>query len=181
VSIKENIRYYLLNRRLKKLKRKRSASNLEVAHSIGLIFNAASQSSYQKADDFAQTLIARNMQVMMLGFVDNKEQLSFYADKKNGKFFSKKDLNWWGKPRSASADFFMGKQFDILIDLSLKESFPIQYIVAMSKAKMKAGKYLEQRSYYDLMIDIRKEPSLDYLIKQVVVYLTMFKVNIYVP
>lgn len=162
------------------MKRKRSASNFEVAHSIGIIFNATNQASFEKASAFAQTIIAKNIQVLNIGFVDNKEQLSFFTDKKGTKFFSRKNLNWWGKPKNPSVDYFIEKPFDILIDLSLIESYPIQYIVGLSQAKMKVGKFLDKNSYYDLMIDIKKEPTLDNLIKQVGVYLSMFKVNIYV-
>jgi len=180
VNIKEKIGYFLLNRKIKRQSRKRSASNFEVARSIGIIFNASNQASYEKASEFAQSIINRNIQVLSIGFVDNKEQLKFFSDKKGTKFFSRKNLNWWGKPKNPSVDYFIDKPFDILIDLSLKEFFPIQYIVGLSKAKMKVGRMFDQRSYYDLMIDIKKEKTLENLIKQVGVYLSMFKVNIYV-
>lgn len=180
VSLKQKIGYFLLNRKIKRQKRSKTASNLEVAHSIGIIFNATNQNSYEQANAFAQSIIQRNIQVLCMGFVDNKQQLSFFTDKKGVKFFSRKNLNWLGKPKNPSVDYFIDKPFDILIDLSLKDSFPIQYIVGLSKAKMKVGRFIEKNSYYDLMIDIRKEPKLESFIKQVGVYLSMFKVNIYV-
>jgi len=161
-----------------KNKRKLVAYNLESAHLIGVIFNATNQASYQKANNFVQTLTARGIKVQCVGYVDNKEQLTFFAGIKDMLFFSRKDHTWWGKPKDPAVTQFTEKQFDILIDLSLRESLPVQYIVGLSKSKMKVGKFMEN-GYYDMMIDIRKQPTLDNYIIQLGTYLNMFKVNIY--
>ncbi len=178
MSIIEKIGYYLLRRKVKENKRKLVANNLESANSVGVIFNATNESSFLKARAFAQTLTDRGIKVQCIGYVDNKSQLDFFADIKEMLFFSRKDHNWLGRPKDPKVNAFAEKHFDILIDLSLKESLPVQYIVGLSKAKMKVGKYLEG-GYYDMMIDIRKDPSLDNFIKQLGIYLNMFKVNIY--
>ncbi len=178
MSIIEKIGYYLLRRKVSQNKRKLVANNLESANSVGVIFNATNESSFLKASAFAQSLTARGIKVQCVGYVDNKSQLEFFSGIKDMLFFSRKDHNWWGRPKDQAVNAFAEKHFDILIDLSLRESLPVQYIVGLSKAKMKVGKYMED-SYYDMMIDISKEPTLDNFTKQLGVYLNMFKVNIY--
>lgn len=178
MSIIEKIGYYLLRRKVSQNKRKLVASNLESANSVGIIFNATNESSFLKASAFAEILTNRGIKVQCVGYVDNKSQLEFFAGIKDMLFFSRKDHNWLGRPKDVSVNAFAEKQFDILIDLSLRESLPVQYIVGLSKAKMKVGKYMEA-GYYDMMIDISKNPTLDNFITQIGIYLTMFKVNIY--
>lgn len=178
MSIIEKIGYYLLRRKVKNSKRKLVAHNLESAHQVGVIFNATNQASYMKANSFAQTLIARGIKIQCVGYVDSKEQLVFFSGIKDMQFFSRKDHTCWGRPKDQTVNDFTEKPFDILIDLSLKESLPVQYVVGLSKAKMKVGK-LSKNGFYDMMIDISKEPTLDNYIKQLGTYLNMFKVNIY--
>lgn len=179
-NIKERIGQYLLRRKVKKIKRKRVICNLDLAQTVGIIFNANSQASYERASQFANFLMNnKEIQVFAIGYVDNKEMLKFFADKKGFKFFSKKNLNWFGKPQNPSVDFFIDKQFDILMDLSLQDFYPIQYITALSKAKLKVGRFVEDENYYDFMLDIKKDRTLDNLINQIELYLSIVNVNIY--
>ncbi|MBK8807962.1 MAG: hypothetical protein IPO21_15465 [Bacteroidales bacterium] len=124
MSIKEKIGRYILSQKAKKLVRKREICNLDLAQTVGIIFSANNQDSYDRASKFANFMInTKEIQVLALGYVDNKQMLSFFADKRGFKFFSKKNLNWYGKPNNAAVDFFIEKNFDILIDLSLQSSF----------------------------------------------------------
>ena len=63
-------------------------------------------------------------------------------------------------PVSEVTDKFIKEPFDILIDLSLENYYPIQYNTALSPAKFKAGRYTQDDPYLDLMIDIEKEKQL---------------------
>lgn len=179
-GIKEIIGQILLKQKYKKQKRVRAISNLDSAQTVGIIFNANSQASYDRASQFANFLMnSKEIQVFAIGYVDDKRMLQFFADKKGFKFFSKRNLNFVGKPQNSSVDFFIDKQFDILIDLSIEDFYPIQYIVALSKAKLKVGRFIEGDNYYDFMIDIKKDNTLDNLINQIELYLSIVNVNTY--
>jgi len=177
--MKQKIGNYILNRKLNRLKRKREICNLDLAKSVGIIFNATNQKSYERASRFANFLMTKDIHILALGYVENKEMLKFYADKRGFKFFSRKNINWWGKPKNPSIDYFIEREFDILIDLSLESFFPIEYIVALSLAKLKVGRHLTEPNYFDIMIDISKERTLDNLINQVELYLSIMNVNSY--
>ena len=51
----------------------------------------------------------------------------------------------------------MDEPFDLLLNLSLEEHFPIHYITSLSPATFKAGRYLPIDESLDFMIDIEKE------------------------
>lgn len=181
MGIKEKIGAFILDRKSKKISRKREICNLDLAQTVGVIFSANSQESYDRASKFANFMInTKEIQVFALGYVDNKQMLKFFSDKRGFKFFSSKNCNWYGKPKNPSVDFFIDKQFDILIDLSLEHSFPIEYIVSLSKSKLKVGRFEERKDHiYDFMIDVSKQPTLDNLINQIELYLSIVNVNIH--
>jgi hypothetical protein len=89
--------------------------------------------------------------------VDTKQLIDHYLYRKGFDFFTRKQLNWFFKPQSENVDAFIKKPFDLLIDLSLDNPFPLKYIITFSEAKFKAGRYSDNCNYLDLMIDITKE------------------------
>lgn len=181
MSISDKIGRFVLRRRLSHQKRVREICNLDLAQSVGIIFSASDQQSYDRASKFVNFLItSKEIQVSALGYVDNKQMLHFFSDKRNFKFFSRKNCNWYGKPKNPSVDTFIDNEYDILIDLSLDSSFPIEYIVSLSKAKLKVGRFVEGSEHiYDFMLDVSKDNTLDNLINQIELYLSIVNVNIY--
>lgn len=181
MGIRYQIGKFILAQKAKNLNRKREICNLDLAQTVGVIFNADNQESYERASQFANFMIkTKEIQVFALGYVDDKLMLKFFSDKRGFKFFSKKNLNWYGKPKNPAVDFFINKQFDILIDLSLQAYFPIEYIVTLSLAKLKVGRFCEgEHQIYDFMIDVSKNNTLDNLINQIELYLSIVNVNSY--
>ena len=91
-------------------------------------------------------------------------------------FFTRKTLNWFYKPSNPIIKNFVNREFDILIDLHTGNSIPFKYIVAMSKARFKIGKYEKgSTSFYDFMISTRENLALPQFIEQVNHYLKSFK------
>jgi len=155
-----------------KVSRHKQVYNLDTAKSVGIIFNATKQSSFDAAKELAEYISKKQADVFALGFVDSKEILNYYSDRSGFDFFSRKNLNWYGKPNNPVTEKFINRETDILIDLSLENFFPIQYIVGLSKARFKSGRFIEGDSYYDLMIDIRKNNELSSFIKHLKHYLS---------
>ncbi len=143
------------------------------AKSIGIIFNATHQDTYEIARTYISSLSKRNINVKALGFVDSKEVLDFYQKSIHFEYFSRKNLNWYNKPNNPNTQDFINSKFDILIDLSIVEDFPIQYIVGLSKAQFKVGCVKENENYYDFMINLEEKKQLQYFIEQLNHYLEM--------
>ena len=86
--------------------------------------------------------------------------------------FNKKNLNWRLAPVGHTVESFIQRKFDILINLSVKEILPLEYISALSQANFRVGPYEKNKTYcYDLMIDTGEEKDLKNLIEQVKHYL----------
>lgn len=177
MSILDNIKYkvgkLVLNQKLKSINRSVKVYNLYTAKSVGIIFNATNLDNYEITKSFQTSLSQRNIKVEALGFVDSKEIVDFYTARKGFSFFCKKNLNWYSKPKNPVVDEFMSHKYDILIDLSLEDHFPIRYILSLTEASFKVGRFVEGDSPYDFMLDISKNKRLDFLIDQIKYYLTL--------
>ena len=92
-------------------------------------------------------------------------------------YFTLKDVNFFGIPNNLKTDSFLRNKFDLLINLSLKNSFPTKYISLMSKAQFKIGmSYDNNEMDYDLVFKL-KIKSLNYLIENIIHYLEIINHN----
>jgi len=157
----ENTKAYLgqhtIHSYLRKNKRQVNACNINNAKTIGILFNATHQISFDIVKEMVKNIANKENKIEVLGYVDSKNLIDHYLYRKGFDFFTHKQLNWYYKPVDETVHSFIEKKFDILINLSLDEPYPIQYIVALSKAKFKVGKYSQGNEYLDFMIDIEKE------------------------
>jgi hypothetical protein len=147
----------VLERKLRDRVRSTKVCNINEAKNIGIIFNATQLVSFEIIRNLTKELTERKIKVFVLGYVQSKKLIDHYLYRKGFSFFTKSNLNWFKKPVSDSVEEFINIPFDMLINLCLEESFPIQYIVALSASTFKVGKYSDEPNYLDFMIDIEKE------------------------
>lgn len=133
------------------------ACNIKEAKTIGILFNATHQISFEIVKAFVKDLSTKTNSVDVMGFVDSKQLIDHYLYRKGFDFFTQSQLNWYYKPTVQNVEKFIAKPFDILIDLSLDDPFPIHYIIACSMAKFKVGRFYEGQECLDFMIDMEKE------------------------
>jgi len=168
----------LLQQKLKRRTRTKVMCDMDGAKTIGMLFTADSIDSYNRIIQFANKLVEeREIKVLSIGFVENKKHFDLYTEQPGFRFFSAKQCNWFGKPKDHAVEFFIEKEFDILLDLNLNDNVTLDYIAGMSKAKYKVGRQKSNTRIYDMMIDPQNENTLDYFITQVELYLSMFKVE----
>jgi hypothetical protein len=156
-DIKTGIGRRALVNKMKNSKRKVQLCNLQEARHIGIIYNATEYISFEIIKELVKKLSAPEVIVNVLGYVDSKKLIDHYLYRKGFDFISKNDLNWYYKPVSAIAEQFMAEPFDLLLNLSLDNHFPIHYITSLSVASFKAGRYSPDDVTLDFMIDIEKE------------------------
>jgi len=83
------------------------------------------------------------------------------------------ELKWNGVPDSYRIKTFLENEFDIMIDFSQEEYFPLKYMLWASKAKIKVGKYdLKTANQYHFMIDTWQKPDIFNFTEQIGTYLT---------
>ncbi len=146
------IRNYLKNN-----SRSMTSCNINEAKTIGILFNATHQVSFEIVKELVKNVSNKKNTIDVLGFVDSKQLIDHYLYRKGFDFFTSSQLNWYYKPTNPLVDTFIKKQFDLLLNLSLDNPFPIRYIMTCSAARFKTGMYYKNQDYLDLMIDIEKE------------------------
>ena len=168
-------RYYYKKEQLQ-TNRNCQMTNLQDARKIGILYTLDDVPDYDRVCDFVSLLQGNHKEVKALGFVKNKNLIQRFLPKISYDFFSKRDLTWFYKPIHTQVKDFIEKEFDLLIDLSLHDNFPLKYISGLSKALLRVGSFSDENSdYYDLMIDLKPTMTTEEYLGQIQHYLTIIK------
>lgn len=170
-----NIRYSIAKKKLQqehlRLIRDRKPHSLESARYIAILYHIADEDSYKKIEDLVKLLNERNIKVKVACYTDQKITPHYFIPRLMQDILTARDLNWYKFPVKPFVRDFLSEEFDILIDFSLTEFIPLLYLSANAKAGIKIGKFDEShQDYYDLMIDIPGDATLEYFISQVMYY-----------
>lgn len=156
--------------------RKPVPRNLAHSVKIGIVYLAVDEKAHSDVRNYVKKIkdeIGLH-KIQCLGYSDEKALPAFLNARLNFDAFCQKDLNWYRIPGGNTVNNFITEEFDILIDLTLEDYLPIQYIVAKSKARFKVGRFTEgNKRFLDMMIDIAGANSLPQLISHVDRYLLM--------
>jgi len=162
-----------LANKAKLLIRQKQVQNFNTAKTIGILFDAGNAEDLRHVKEFGKYLASIHIEFSTLGYLDSEivsDDLLFLG---NINIFCQKDLDFFFRPSHRDALEFMSKRFDILIDLSLKNHYPLRYIANLSPAIFKVGQYTEGNTIHDLMIDIHSKPTIVYLIEQIKNYVSI--------
>ena len=170
-KIKRKIGYLNILRIRRRQHRKRQVFNLKTGRTIGIVFDATDPKDFDLILEFHMNLLKKGRKVTILGFVNAKEVPAHYLFRKNFIFFTKKMLNWYGRPQPEEVIKFIKYPFDILIDLSLKDHFVFDYIRGASPARFKVSRYRDGDKYADMMFSLEEDDTLEYFIQVVTSYL----------
>ncbi len=116
-------------------------------------------------------------------FADDGKKLSFFGyvkklppfEQEEIVWITAKDMNWLGISKTYKIKHFIERDFDVLINTSMKSIRPLEYISTYSKALLRIGKFDEKKTYcYDFMMHMDNNNVYAYL-NQVEHYLKMVK------
>lgn len=173
-GIRAYIGNYYFRKDLQKTGRDRKLYNLQTAKKIGILYTLETVPDYEIVSEFVTQLQHDRKEVKALGFVKDKNLVSRFLPKLSYDFFSSRDLNLFYLPGEAKVRDFIAKEFDLLIDLSMKDLFPLRYISGLSMSLCRVGRYSERNAEcYDFMIDVPANSSLREFIQHVTHYLTL--------
>lgn len=163
----------LLKNRLAKLERRIHAKGFREAKNVALLYHYDPETE-KTVRDFAHYLKDERMKVDTLGYVSNKEYYEKTKPELSYGYFDKKKLNWLHTPNEKQCLDFIDREYDILIDLTIRSHYPLRYLFSLSKAHFKVGAAIAYRNdICDLTIDISKQKELPYLITQLKHYLNL--------
>ena len=177
-NIRKKIGEYYFSREQSRNTQVHGMVNLIGARRVGILYTLNEIPDYEKVSEFVAQLQQEHKEVKALGFVKSKSMIHRFLPKLSYDFFTKKDISWFYRPIHTKVRDFMNKEFDLLIDLSAGDTFPLKYIAGLSRAICRVGRFSEDNSsYYDLMIDLKPAMTLDDYLCQIKHYLTIIKTN----
>jgi len=164
---------YFLSKKLKHFSRIRQMYTLKTAQTAGILITPSNPDSFEQIKEFLNYLTKTGVKVFVLGYVDEKKVPDNFIFWKGLNLLSRNELNWAGIPESPVVSDFIDQPFDMLIDLSLHDYFPVQYIANLSKSQFKIGRFANSNNCYDLMFEINEDSSLNYYIEHLTYYLNL--------
>ncbi len=156
-SLKKKVGEFNLKKQIGHQKRNVKSCSLIEARKIGVLFDATHLVSFEIVKEFVKHITKPENEVMVLGYVDSKQMIDHYLYRKGFEFFTKSNLNWYNKPEGEAVNDFIAQKFDILIDLNLEDSYPMNHISSASHAVFKAGRFSPDNKILDFMLDIEPE------------------------
>lgn len=165
MGLKKQLVYWLVNRKLKSIRRNKKFVNLDSAKTAGIVFNCEDRAAFE---DLKKTLSQKHIKCTELCFIAGS------ADNL-ANCISNNDFSFWGMPKSSVLTDFLNTEFDLLIDLSMSSSVQAQVIRALSRASFKAGWSDTQPDFFDLSIDVSKRREPSFLVAQLTHYLDKIK------
>ena len=160
------VREYFLQKMIRKIDLRRQTVTYNSAQTIGVLFDATELSHRERIIQFSEDLKSKDKKVKLLGFFNNKQEVSNFPFNA----FNKNDIDWLMRPKGEVVQSFMNTDFDLLIGVYEGNNLPLEYIAALSKAHLRVGPYTDNIYCYDLMIDTDKQ-NLDNYISQMEFYL----------
>lgn len=167
-----------MRRKLKSLRNPHFSVPLENATKIGVLFDASDPSHYVSINHYVSEFKNDGKRVELLGYIPSKHiegSVSF-------RYFTKKEVSYFLIPKGNTIEYFITRDFDILLNIFGNQNPILEYISAFSKAKMRIGLFGKGKTdLYDLMVDIKEmeteEIPVDGIIKHFDHYLKMIKEN----
>ncbi len=165
----EQLKKYYRKRSLKTVfqttQREIKFCSLENSKYVGILYQIGDESTYIWLSKFVNLLLSEGKTLRIVGYHNNKYVPYFCLPQLKYDFFCNKDTNWFGKPMANFVQEFVDEPFDILLDLTLEDVFPLTYFTAASKSKFKIGRALPSKNnYLDLMIETEQEHAVSDLI-----------------
>jgi hypothetical protein len=137
---------------------------------------------YYSIQKYLQKLQEKKVKVKAIGYANSKMASDHFLPVLAFDFFNDKQTNWFRVPKAQSVQDFIQMDFDICINLASEDIFPLKYIAALSRSRLKVGayhnemveaKYNELGIIYDIMMMVEDNHDQVEFLNQVQDYLTI--------
>ncbi len=137
-------------RQLTNNKRLITPVSYQQAKTIGIIINTSEEFGLKSISTYIKLLEEEGKKLQILCFINNNEIPNFPF---HFNIFSKKDFNWKGMVVEPGLAKFINNEFDYLFSLDFSQAPEIEYVLAASKAKFRAGAFdINKKDLYELMV-----------------------------
>ena len=170
--IKLYLGQHLLNRELKNFYRTQRIYNLDLAETIGIIYEYKNEEEFKVVGQLINQLYDEKKRVKAMVYIKETKLLRYIPQRLTVDYIRPNDIDWFYRPHSTYVSDFINSRFHILIDLNFNRAFPLNYIVSLSRAYYKVGVFHENnKKQLDLLIKMDPERGLNYVVREIIRYL----------
>ncbi|MDO8365368.1 MAG: hypothetical protein Q7T20_01135 [Saprospiraceae bacterium] len=148
-------------------KRSRQVHTFDSARSIGVLFDASSETARRESLAFIRVLEKQGKKVSTLGFFNAKQ----VPENQPFDSFNAQETSWLGQPKSEKATDFVQQKFDLLLTLNPDELVPLEWLAAKSQAAFKIGFATGRPNDFDIQLETPEGKGIRYFTDQLALYL----------
>lgn len=142
---------------------------------IGILFDSTEPANYVLVNKYVLKLKEADKRVEILGYFNFKHMegdISYMH-------FCRKELSFYWHPNDNVVDYFIKRDFDILINAYTSECLPLEYISTLSHATYRIALFQEGKpNIADFYIKMRQpKPQIGELLSEIDHYLKMIKTH----
>lgn len=170
--IKKEIANIRLRSDIRNLKRIRKDPDFHNAVRIGILYDASEREEFFKVKEFLKDLRDSGKSPVSLGYINYNEATFHPLARPEADYFFSNQLNWYGMPNCLIVTNFINDPFDMLINLTLRDIFPLDYIAANSVSGLKIGRDASAvSSSYDLTFKLDERADIQSFAYTIIHYL----------
>jgi len=165
-----------IRRDRKKLSRTLELKSWDQIRTIGFLYVVPDETEYVRFTDFVGRLQSQKKDVKAMGLLRSKNIPHYCYPRLAFDYISRKSLTWYGIPRGLKISDFLNNEFDLLVNIDMEDNRIFNYIVAASRAHLKAGTCREKYAeIYDLMINVGEFKDYETLLEHIINYLNILR------
>jgi hypothetical protein len=139
-KLRQQIGMWILNRKLKKISRRVQGKNFNSAQKAGILFTYQNPQDLKKVKEYIKDLRSKGFkEVYAIGFAPAKKTHDHFQPFLGLDLFTLKDVNFAFIPNATVTKNFIQEDLDYLFVPEKQIDFPLLYLLALSKAKLKIG------------------------------------------
>ena len=143
---------------------------------VGLVFDATDPENRDIVMGYKEKLSSRNIEAIVLGFVNKKQFPKDLVFKSGSDFFTRKELQWTGLPARSVMNSFCELDLDLFIAAVTEEELPLISFAAQTRARFRIGPYLPVfTDCFDFMISLKEKKDMRTYLGLVDHYITSLK------
>jgi hypothetical protein len=165
MGLKSKLANKRLNSRLSAVSRDKKVFNLDTAKTAGILWEIDQEESFRMVENEL-----RSAGIYPSGLCYFPQKKAVVPDGVQG--YTRKQTSWCLEiPKAQLVEDFIHHKFDILIDLTKQNCFPMIFVTALSEATFKIGYAGNAVNYFDLNIEFGEQPETSQLARQILYYL----------
>ena len=165
-----------MRRLLKSVNRRRRVVDYASAGKVALLFGFDREEDPRTAAALVKQLKDDGKEINALGFVNAAQVPEEVSVSEHTQLCCKKDFSWLLKPKRGFLKEFANREYDILIDLSSQQAYPMKFMAARSGAHFKTGAaHPDTNDVFDLIMQVEEDCPAAELARHIIHYLKIIK------